>query len=186
MMGPLMIDDHLERRAAVLNLLLPGGGLVLVGATASGLLIGLLFTVCANFALAAVLLVPDDLPPLWQNLGIGLAAGSYVGAQVRLRQTVRALRSAWAAAERRRVLADVQLHLHAGDAAAALAALAPLREHAAHDLLVAVRLAQALTAAGRVDEAGQAWAQVRRLDHHGLYRQQTEEQERRRAGYRRP
>ena len=75
--------------AAALNLLLPGGGLILVGAPWSGLLIGLAFTACANFALAAVLLFPDSFSPTHQALGTGLAAGAYLGAQIRLAQTRR-------------------------------------------------------------------------------------------------
>jgi hypothetical protein len=72
------------RIAPWVNLLLPGGGLILVEALVSGVLIGLAFTLCANLALLAVLLFPDDFSRWDQALLIGLAGGSYVGAQLRL------------------------------------------------------------------------------------------------------
>jgi hypothetical protein len=164
--------DAAARRAAALNLLLPGGGLILVGATGSGLLIGLVFAACANFALAAPLLFPDDFPRPAQLAGVVLTAAMYLLAQARLAQSVRDLRRKSQAAVRRRVLAQTQELLARGDAAGALAAILALVDTDHDDLLVVFRLAQALTAAGDVTAARAAWLRVRELDPHGLYRQQ--------------
>jgi tetratricopeptide (TPR) repeat protein len=161
------------RRATWLNLLLPGGGLILVGAVPSGLLVGLVFAACANFALAAALLFPDDFPPAAQLAGIVLAAAAYLYAQARLAQAVRDLRRQAAAALRRRVLAETQELLARGDHARALAALSAIADQAGADFLVAYRLAQALTAAGNTAAARRAWLRVRELDPHGIYKPQV-------------
>lgn len=153
------------------NLLLPGGGMILLGSAASGLLGGLLFAVCANFALLAVLLFPDDFSGTAQALAIGVAAGAYVGAQVRFVACARKLREQTAASFRRRLLWQSQELLARGEAGRAVEVLRPLADQAGDDLLVAYRLAQALTAAGDVPAARAAWRQVRQLDRHGLYRQ---------------
>jgi len=153
------------------NLLLPGGGMILIGSVASGLLGGLVFAACANLALLAVLLFPDDFSGTTQALAIGLAAGAYVGAQVRFAGCARKLREQTAASFRRRLLWQSQELLAHGEAAHAVEVLRPLADQACGDLLVAYRLAQALTAAGDVPAARAAWQQVRQLDRHGLYRQ---------------
>ncbi len=165
--------------AAWLNLVLPGGGLIWIGATATGLLAGVAFAACANVALAAVLLVPDEFGAAYQKLVIGLAAGAYAGAQLRFVQTVRQRRAVDLANQRRESLRRVTACLLDGDAEAALVALQPLRNGAEDDLLVMYRLAQVLTAAGNVSAARNAWRKVRALDRHGIYRRQAEEQERR-------
>jgi len=161
-----------ERRAAALNLLVPGAGLILLGAVTSGVLVGLVTSVSASFALAAALLFPLDFSPNVRALLIGIAGGCYVGAQVRLGQTVRRARAEAAARVRRRHLALCQDRLNAGDAAGALAALVPLEELAAVDVVVAYRLAQVRTALGDVNGARAAWQHLRTLDSHGLYRAQ--------------
>ena len=101
-MDATVLETRAGRWAAWVNLLLPGGGLILLGAVGSGLLAGLLFIACANFALVAVLWFPDDFSGTTQALGIGLAAGAYVGAQVRVMAQVRRLRAEGTAARRRR------------------------------------------------------------------------------------
>lgn len=168
-----VLEDRRARWAPWINLLLPGGGLILAGAVWSGLLIGVLFAACANLALAAVLLFPDEFSRTVQTLVIGLAAGSYVGAQLRLSRQVRERRAQSAAALRRRLLGEAREHLARGERAQALAAIAPLAELARRDLLVAYRFAQVLTAVGDVQAARAAWEQVRTLDRHGIYRAQT-------------
>ncbi len=158
--------------ASALNLLLPGGGLILIGAPWSGLLIGLAFAACANFALAAVLLFPDNFSPTHQALGTGLAAGAYLGAQVRLAQTRRQMRAAAAAAWRRRMLWRTRELVERGEHAEALQTITPLAERWPDDLHVAYRVAQVLTEVGSADAAQDAWRRVRALDRHGLYRAQ--------------
>ncbi len=141
--------------------------LVVVG---GGLLAGVLFAACTGFALLAILLFPDDFPRPATILGIGLAAGSYVGAQLRLLRAVRRQAARSAAESRAARLRAARECLERGDPAGALTALEPLVDSAPTDLLVAYRLAQALSAAGDECGAALAWRQVRTLDRHGLFR----------------
>jgi hypothetical protein len=167
------------RRAAWLNLVLPGGGLVLIGAVWSGMLAGLAFAACANFTLGSILLFPDDFSRGTLALGIGLTAGSYLGTQWRLARIVRERAEQAAASRRRQVLADAERLLRRGEAGQAAEELAGLGPSCAGDLAVAYRLAQALTAAGNTEGALGAWEAVRRLDKHGIYREHVNENERR-------
>lgn len=156
-----------------LNLVIPGAGLVLLGSPAAGIVGGLAFAACANFALAAVLLIPDEFSGTTQALAVGLAVGTYVGVQLRLARAARTARATAATAWRRRVLWDVRAMLGRGEYAAALKALAPLVPRAPHDLLVAFRHAQLLSEVGATTEAEAAWRRVRTLDRHGIYKGQV-------------
>ena len=176
-MDVTVLETRAGRWAAWVNLLLPGSGLILLGAVASGLLAGLLFVACANFAIAAVLLFPDDFSGTAQALGIGLAGGAYVGSQVRVMAQVRRLRVEATAARRRRALWAAKDCLARGEAARAIEALRPLVEADAQDLLVSYQWAQALTAVGEVTRARDAWQQVKRLDQHGIYKRHIPEPE---------
>ncbi len=173
-MAAVTIDRAAARRAAWLNWLLPGGGLILLGAPWSGWLLGLLFAASADFALSTVLLFPDDYSPGQRLLAILVAAGVYVAAQWRLAHALRDAHQQADAAQRRQVLAEVQELLARGANREAVAALRPLATQAASDLHVAYRLAQALTAAGD-PAAGAAWRRVAELDPHGIYKQQMRE-----------
>jgi len=163
--------------AAVLNLVLPGGGLIALDSIGSGLLVGLLFAACANFALVSVLLFPDDFSPTAQALGIGLAAGSYVGAQVRLAQALRRARTRVFEAWRRRVLWTTRLLLERGEHRAARDAILPLSQAAPEDLLVQYRLLQALIGVGELPDARAACERLKRLDRRGIYRAQLRDLE---------
>lgn len=167
------------RIGAWLNLLLPGGGLVLIGCVTSGLLVGMAFTLCANFALAAILLFPDDYSHEVHCLLIGLAGGCYVGAQLRYAQTVRAVQARAAAERRRRALWEARQLIEQGEYGRALNVISPLAREQPHDVLVAYRMAQALTEAGTAHAARIAWKRVRVLDRHGIYKQQIAAYERR-------
>jgi hypothetical protein len=155
------------------NLLVPGGGLILIGSVPLGVLVAALFTVAAHFAVAASLLFPDDVPPTWRGLGIGLAIGSYLGAQMRYAQTVRSQRARAAAERRHAALRDARLALLAGRADDAWRAIQPLAERVEDDLVLAYRFAQVLTARGDHAAALEAWQRVRRLDRHRIYRQEV-------------
>ncbi len=175
-MQPAAIDVRTARVATWVNLVLPGGGLVWIGSIWTGMLIGLVFVVSANLALVATLLIPADFGRWLQMLIIGFALGSYFAAQVRLAQDLRAMAEAAAREARREALRAAREHLLAGDVLAALEALRPVADRANHDLLVAYRLAQALSGSGDGDAAREAWQRVRKLDTHGIYRDEIREQ----------
>jgi hypothetical protein len=164
--------------ALVVNLVIPGGGLIAIGSEALGVLIATLFTLTANFAIVSSFLLPDEVSPTWRGLSIGLAIGTYLGAQVRYAQTVRDQRKQAAAKLRRAILTDVRAALSAGCADDAWRAIQPLMEQAERDLVVAYRVAQVLTAREDVRGALRAWQRVRRLDRHRVYGQQIRQNER--------
>jgi hypothetical protein len=166
------------RSAAAVNLILPGGGMILIGAVWRGLLVGMLFAACANFAVVATLLFPDEYSRLTRLFGIGLAVGGYLGAQVRFAQTVRGLRQQGLDDLRRRCLRQARELLLRGSSVRALEQIQPLAELVPDDLHVAYRLAQALTATGDVAAARAAWRRLGELDRHGVYRREVQQHER--------
>ena len=164
--------------AACLNLLVPGAGVILVGSVWAGLLTGLAFVLCANYALWATFLIPDEFSRWSQALGIGVAAGTYFGAQVRLAQAVRGRERRQQADARRAALSAAQACLLQADHAGALDALKPVRDLAGSDLLIAYRTAQAHAGVRDTEAARAAWRRVRELDRHHVYREQTRAAER--------
>jgi hypothetical protein len=165
----------------LINLVIPGGGLILIGHEALGVLIAILFTIATGYALAASLLFPDDTSATWRGLGIGVAIGTYLGAQLRYAQTVRFQVDQALGDLRRTALAAARAALHAGRADEAWSALQPLLPQAETDLLVAYRVAQVLTARGNGLVALNAWRRVRRLDRHRIYRDEVRSNEQRLA-----
>ncbi|QOJ14108.1 MAG: hypothetical protein HRU75_05430 [Planctomycetia bacterium] len=180
------------RFARLLNLLLPGVGLVLIGALWRGVLIGLTIAALANATLAFALLIPDEIPTAGFVALLVATGTAYAAAQVWVVRVAGVVQRSETQTFRAEVLARVAEHLGAGDGRAALAALAPLCSSADSDLLIAVRYAQALQAAGdqpvspnapAADEHAdilatasgsraalvEAWVRVRRLDPHRIY-----------------
>ena len=178
---------------AALNLLVPGTGLVLTGSLAEGLGLGVAFLLAANIAVWATLLTPDDFSAAGRAASLLTATICYLAAQVRLVDALRRQQVRAAELRRRNALAQAQHYLARGDYASACSALEALADLKSHDLLVAYRLAQALsglseataghdgsgtTCPGRADlrrQALEAWEQVRRLDRDGIYRDQVRE-----------
>jgi len=152
----------------------PGGGLILLGAETTGVVIALLFTAAASYAIAVNLLMPAGFTPMWRNLWLGVALGTWVGAQVRLGQTLRHRQTAARTAARRAALRKTQLALQEGRLDDAWEAISHLAEESPNDLMVAYRLAQVLTARGEAAAAAQAWERLWRLDRHRLYRAELE------------
>lgn len=162
----------------LINLIVPGGGLILIGHETLGVLIAVLFTITAGYALAATLLFPDDTSATWRGLGIGVAIGTYVGAQIRYAQTVRYQADQAFGDLRHNALRAARDALGTGHAEEAWNALQPLLPRAETDLLVAYRVAQVLTARGAGQAALSAWRRVRRLDRHRIYREEVRVNER--------
>ena len=152
------------------NLLVPGTGPVLVGRPWLGWCTGLLFALAINAALALTLLFPDELPGWYGGLAIGVTGGIYVGAQIRLVRMLRATARETQAARRRMTLARAADALNRREPLAALEIIAALADEADHDLLIAYRLAQVMSATGDRTAAAEAWQRVERLDRHRLYR----------------
>ena len=158
----------------LVNLLIPGGGLILIGAEAIGVAVALLFAVAANAVLGSSLLFPDALTPAWRGLAIGVTLGTYLGAQIRFAQTVRQQQLRSADQQRRMALRDARQALLDDRVQDARNALQPVVDRADDDLPLAYRLAQVLTACGEQVAARAAWRRVRRLDHHKIYRSEVE------------
>ena len=167
-----MNRDREQTFARWINLLVPGGGLIAIGDVWTGVVVALLFALSANGAIAARLLIPDEFSSWLAGLCIGVAGGTYIGAQFRIAHTVRERRREAGLKQRREALAAVSERLERGDGDGALEALTPLRIAADQDLLVAYRLAQVLTMKRDVSAALEAWQQVRVLDRHHVYRRQ--------------
>lgn len=176
MTTPAVVDRRTLRRARVWNLLVPGAGLVLCGCAGLGVGVGLAFAVLANLAIVADFIAPDAFSTLTRAWVNGLALGVYFGAQVRLTGEVRRQREQLASDQRRGILRQAHVLLLSGDPEAAWDVLLPIAAEAEHDLVVAYRVAQVLLAKGDPG-AGAAWALVRRLDRHRIYRDQIREAE---------
>lgn len=156
--------------AAALNLVLPGAGVILLNAPWTGLGLGLLFALCANLAIVALLILPDDFTRGTAQAIILLTILSYLAAQASLTVTLRQATRRTLAAERRNALRVMQAGLDAGDAGAALHALEPLLEHQPDDLALLSWRARLLDVAGRRADADAAWLEVAKRDPDGVYR----------------
>lgn len=166
------VSNNAQDAARRWNRAVPGAGLILRGDIAAGLGLGVTFAASANTLLVAMFVLPDDVTLITRVAALAAAAGSYWLAQWRL-DRVREAPDPAAVALRRRALAEATAALRAGRADEALAQLAALEPLAERDLLVAYRLAQAETLAGRAERAREAWRRVRRLDRAGLYKEET-------------
>jgi len=167
-----------DRVYLLVNLLVPGSGLILHGDVLTGLVFCLLLTIVANLYLAGWLLIPDEVPPRWRLTALIVAAGTYALAQLRCAHRLRRERRHRELLQRREVLAAVQRLLIQDQPARAWELLQPLAGLAEDDLLVAWRVAQVLTAKRDVEAALAAWQRLRRLDRHHLYRTEREHSER--------
>jgi hypothetical protein len=174
-------DPATAQWASFVNLLLPGGGLILIGATGSGIIVGIVFAVAINLALIATFLVPDDFSRNTHALVVGVAGGCYLGAQLRYAQALRNSQRAAQAALRRETLQRAQALLAEQQTEDALKLLYALSEICPGDLLVTYRLAQVLTSAGHKRAARVAWRRLATLDRHGIYRVKIAEYERQAA-----
>ena len=161
----------------LVNLIIPGAGVLLAGNLLLGTLLALLFAAAGNFVIWAIWLVPDSVAPWMTGVALAATAGSFVAAQLQLAQTLRRRHAALTVAERRRVLGLVCRHIDDGAYREALDALRPLAA-ARDDLLIAFRFAQVLTLARHVPEARAAWRHLRAIDLHHIYRDEIDSYER--------
>ncbi|MBI5865804.1 MAG: hypothetical protein HZB38_15135 [Planctomycetes bacterium] len=158
--------------AAWVNLFVPGGGLIMRNRVATGLLLGIAFAAGANLTIAARLLFPDDFSPAARGGSAALAALAYILAQFLLPAAGPRSGRRSASSGRRTALASITEALRQGRIdESAIAELTPLAER---DLHVAYRLAQAASLEGDAERSTEAWARVKRLDRHRIYREETD------------
>lgn len=169
-----MTADPFYRWARMCNLIVPGGGLIVVGATWTGLTTGVLFALGANFAVAATLLIPDETPTWLRAAAVAFTVGVYAFAQWRLPHVWRRQNRAARAERRRAVLHRVHVLIEQARFDAARDELAAVADLAEHDLLIAFRIAEVETALHAGGTACDAWRRVESLDAHEIYRAQRE------------
>ncbi len=173
-MSPSSPQTHASPRratlAVALNLVLPGGGLILLDATAIGVLFGAAFILLLNLALTAAFITPDDFARTGRLAAVAALVLIYAVAQAAMRSQLRRSSEARRAAALRQVLCEVEQLATNGDAAAALTRLELLATERPDDLLILHWRATLLTALGRTNEAQRTWAHLRRADRHGLFR----------------
>ncbi len=156
--------------AALVNLVVPGGGLILRDEAVLGLFTAGLFTFALNFTLAGRFLFPLNISPGWQRFGAVLVIATYLAAQIRMGAAQRAAERRQAARARRARLASVLKVIQAGSPQAAAECLAALRDSELDDLHLAVRAVQLAELSGDPALLQDARQNVRRLDRHGVYR----------------
>jgi len=170
-----MTATHTHAGLWLLNLLVPGAGLIVSGSRLAGSVLALLFTLCACGAIAANYLFPDDFSQRWRLLLAGAAGGVWVGTQLRLAQLLSEGRFEAHLAERRAALRQAHQLLAAEKLDEAWRVISEIAHLASSDLLVAYRMAQIATARGDAAAAREAWQRVRTLDTHRIYQPEYEQ-----------
>jgi hypothetical protein len=156
--------------AIVLNLLVPGTGLILVRREWLGAALAALFGVLVQTGLWGCLIEPARMPT-WL-VAACLAGGTLVwlAAQYLLRQRLVLMRDPGVQRELARLRDQAAGHMANGvykDAWAVLQVALAIDDEA---LDSNVQAAELLAALGRIAEARKAWRRVAQLDHGGLYR----------------
>ena len=74
----------------LINLLIPGSGLILLGREWLGASLAFVFGICGHIALAGWLIAPAAVPRGWIALAVVLASLSWIAAQVLHRRAIAA------------------------------------------------------------------------------------------------
>jgi hypothetical protein len=166
-----MASDAMRwRAAAALNLVLPGGGAVCYGALGNGLASGLVFGACANLALLVNLIFPDDFTGGQRIVAVVLTLASYAIAQLAFVAAAQRAADEQRVARRQARLRAMAECSAAGDHVTALHALDALLAEEPGDLGLHRWRVRLLEALGREADLAEAWAELHRLDRHGVYR----------------
>jgi len=157
-------------RALVLNLFVPGAGLIVLRREWLGLAAAALFALLGQIALLGLLLLPATIPPWLTTLGCAGAATVWLGAQFLLGARARAL-GGDAATEQIALLlqrADQTIASQAYAETEAILRLALAIND--EEPTVNIRWAQLMTLMGRFRQARRAWRRVLSLDRTGVHR----------------
>ena len=150
--------------AVVLNLGVPGTGLILLGREWVGLALAVGFGTAAELAAAGFLFAPAAVPTAAVVPAAALAAAVWGLAQILLVIRVRFLRNPRLSDELAALRSTAETSLARGDAQTACSALRAALSVDASDVAARVLWARLLTDAGQHRKARRAWRQAARLD----------------------
>lgn len=158
--------------AAILNLVMPGSGLILAQRHWLGFFMAMLFAACGHIAAVGLLIAPDAVPIRLTAFASGAAAAIWLSAQYLLVRRVRAL------ADRSRAdqlalchrLADEGVQEgRTEDASGALDVALTIDDE---DVQTHVRRARLHHLLGRPEEARRSWQKVEQLDKRAMFQRE--------------
>ncbi len=150
--------------AVVLNIGVPGTGLILLGRHWFGLALALLFGTSAELAALGALLAPAVLPSAVTTPSLIIAGLLWAGAQVLLVMRIRFLGNPGLAVELAQLRSTAEKSLALGDSQTACTALRAALAVDGSDVATRILWARLLAAAGQHRKARRAWRQAARLD----------------------
>ena len=167
-----MAMNHHPLLAVLLNLLLPGCGLILARREWLGFVIALFFTVCGQIAIFGLWNAPQSVATPVTALALGFAVALWVGAQMLLRRQLRIVADPNAAVQINTCHHLADEAVASGRLEDAYGALCVAKTVDDEDLSTHVRLARVATLLGRYDEARQIWRKVEQLDRKQEFRRE--------------
>lgn len=162
-----------KRFALILNLIVPGAGLILLQRDGLGLVISLLFCVCAQIGLWGWWIVPASVPRWITFSGMAGAGVVWLGAQYLLRARMRTAFAPGIEHEIERLCAEARQAFDAGEFAQAEELLLVALTLNDEDVRVNALWAELMTSLGRFQNARRAWRRVIQLADDAAERRQA-------------
>lgn len=150
--------------AGILNLLVPGTGLILLGRTWLGIALAVWFALGAQVGAFGLLIAPASVPFWISGTALALAALSWLVAQAQLTSRIRFLRDPNLPEEMDALRRLAETAISRGDLAAARSALRVALAVDDADLRIRILWARLLSLDGRTTKARRAWRLAQRLD----------------------
>lgn len=157
--------------AVVINLFVPGAGLIVLRRQWLGLALSVLFGLLAQIVIFGLLIVPEDVPRWAVFVSAFAALGTWALAQWLAISRVRFVASPGLEGELRALCGRAREALVGEDWTEARRTLLVASDLNDEDLELAVLWAELMTATGQVSEARRWWHRVLRLDRARVHRQ---------------
>lgn len=146
--------------AAIMNILVPGAGLILLGRVETGLAAVVVFVFCAEAAICGVLIAPASMPS-WVTVGSGaLAVAVWAVAQWLLRDRLATLRDPDLGKEINAICSEAQAAMQRREFLEAKGLLQIALRTDPDSVATLVLWARLMTLLGRFSHARRAWRRV--------------------------
>lgn len=155
--------------AIVINLLVPGTGLIALGRVWLGVAVALWFGLGAEVAICGTVLAPMSFPPWVTVTGGGLAVAAWLAGQGLLIGRVRFLRDPNLPTELKALRELAEQALARGDLAAARSSLVVALSIDDADVPTRILWARLLSRKGSAARARRAWLEAQQLDTQQIY-----------------